>query len=41
MIAVEVKKDAGRKELEPPGQSSAARAAARSGDVYQRGEQAA
>ena len=40
MIAVEVKKEAGRKELELLGQSSAARAAAGSSDVFQRGEQA-
>jgi hypothetical protein len=40
MIAVEVKKEAGRKELELLGQSSAARNAAGSSDVFQRGEQA-
>ena len=40
MIVVEVKKEAGRKELELLGQSSAARNAAGSNDVFQRGEQA-
>ena len=40
MHAVEVKKEAGRKELELLGQSSAARNAAGGSDVFQRGEQA-
>ena len=40
MIQVEVKKEAGRKELELLGQSSAARNAAGSSDVFQGGEQA-
>ena len=40
MIVVEVKKEAGRKELELLGQSSAPRNATGSGDVFQRGEQA-
>jgi hypothetical protein len=40
MIMVEVKKEAGRKELELLGQSSAARNAVGSSDVFQRGEQA-
>ena len=42
MTMIEVKKEAGRKELELLGQSSAARAAAGDGmmDVFQRGEQA-
>ena len=40
MIQTEVKKEAGRKELELLGQSSAARNAAGSGDVFQLGEQA-
>lgn len=40
MIQVEVKKEAGRKELELLGQSSAARVAAGGSDVFQRGEQA-
>ena len=40
MIHVEVKKEAGRKELELLGQSSAARNAAGGSDVFQRGEQA-
>jgi hypothetical protein len=40
MILVELKKEVGRKELELLGQSSDARAAAGSSDVFQRGEQA-
>ena len=40
MIQVEVKKEAGRKELELLGQSSGARSAAGGSDVFQRGEQA-
>ena len=40
MNAVELKKEAERKELELLGQSSAARNAAGSSDVFQRGEQA-
>jgi hypothetical protein len=42
MTMIEVKKEAGRKEVELLGQSSAARAAAGDGmmDVFQRGEQA-
>jgi hypothetical protein len=40
MIVNELKKEAGRKELELLGQSSVARNAAGSGDVFQRGEQA-
>ena len=40
MILVGLKKEAGRKELELLGQSSGARAAAVSSDVFQRGEQA-
>ena len=40
MIAVELKKEAGRKELELLGQSSGARNAAGSNDVMQGGEQA-
>jgi hypothetical protein len=40
MIMVEVKKEAGRKEVELLGQSSAARNAVGSSDVFQRGEQA-
>ena len=40
MIEVELKKEAGRKELELLGQSSAARNAVGSSDVFQRGEQA-
>ena len=40
MTAVELKKEAGRKELELLGQSSGARNAAGGNDVFQRGEQA-
>ena len=40
MIQTEVKKEAGRKELELLGQSSAARNAAGGNDVFQRGDQA-
>ena len=40
MNAMELKKEAGRKELELLGQSSAARNAAGGSDVFQRGEQA-
>ena len=39
-ILVEVKKEAGRKELELLGQSSGARSAAGGSDMFQRGEQA-
>ena len=40
MINIEVKKEAGHKELELLGQSSVARAVAGGHDVFQRGEQA-
>jgi hypothetical protein len=40
MIGLEVRKEAGRKELELLGQSSGARAAAGGSDVFQRGAQA-